>query len=88
MTEIRLEEEPIEVEVTPEQKMEETETMPIKMAKIEKKPPAQPSQPTSAAHQCPHHFGYLSQRKTKDKIPEECMVCENIVQCMLKNVTS
>jgi hypothetical protein len=36
---------------------------------------------------CPHHFGYLSQRKTKEKIPEECMMCENIVQCMLKNVT-
>lgn len=36
---------------------------------------------------CTHHFGYLSERKTKDKIPEECMMCENIVQCMLKNVT-
>lgn len=37
---------------------------------------------------CGHHFGYLSERKTKEKIPEECMMCENIVQCMLKNVTS
>ncbi|MEM3700365.1 MAG: hypothetical protein QXL57_05815 [Candidatus Bathyarchaeia archaeon] len=36
---------------------------------------------------CAHHFGYLSERKTKEKIPEECMMCENIVQCMLKNVT-
>jgi hypothetical protein len=36
---------------------------------------------------CIHHFGYLSQRSKKEKIPEECMVCENIVQCMLKNVT-
>jgi hypothetical protein len=36
---------------------------------------------------CVHHFGYLSERKTKEKIPEECMMCENIVQCMLKNVT-
>ncbi|MEM3696055.1 MAG: hypothetical protein QXQ94_00935 [Candidatus Bathyarchaeia archaeon] len=36
---------------------------------------------------CAHHFGYLSERKTKEKIPEECMMCGNIVQCMLKNVT-
>jgi hypothetical protein len=36
---------------------------------------------------CAHHFGYLSQRSSKEKIPEECMMCENIVQCMLKNVT-
>ncbi|MGB9778129.1 MAG: hypothetical protein ACPLW8_01880 [Candidatus Bathyarchaeales archaeon] len=36
---------------------------------------------------CAHHFGYLSERKTKEKIPEECMMCENIVQCMLKKVT-
>jgi hypothetical protein len=36
---------------------------------------------------CTHHFGYLSKRPTKEKIPEECIVCESIVQCMLKNVT-
>jgi DNA-directed RNA polymerase subunit RPC12/RpoP len=36
---------------------------------------------------CAHHFGYLSKRSTKEKIPEECMMCENIVQCMLMNVT-
>jgi hypothetical protein len=34
-----------------------------------------------------HHFGYLSKRSKKEKIPEECMICGNIVQCMLKNVT-
>jgi hypothetical protein len=36
---------------------------------------------------CTHQFGYLSKRSSKEKIPEECMMCENIVQCMLKNVT-
>jgi len=39
------------------------------------------------ARSCAHHLGYLSKRSSKEKIPEECMVCENIVQCMLKNVT-
>jgi len=36
---------------------------------------------------CLHHFGYLSKRSTKEKIPEECIVCGNIVQCMLQNIT-
>ena len=36
---------------------------------------------------CTHYLGYLSERSKKEKIPEECMVCENIVQCMLKKVT-
>ena len=43
-----------------------------------------------AAHQtvdCQHQLGYLSKRSSKEKIPEECMMCGNIVQCMLKNVT-
>jgi len=36
---------------------------------------------------CLYHFGYLSQRSRKEEIPEECMTCEKIVQCMLKKVT-
>jgi len=36
---------------------------------------------------CTHHFGYLSTRGPHEKIPEQCMTCENIVQCMLKAVT-
>jgi hypothetical protein len=40
------------------------------------------------AKKCAYYFGYLSKRSTKEKIPDDCIVCENIVQCMLKNVTS
>ncbi|MEM1539937.1 MAG: hypothetical protein QXJ07_00930 [Candidatus Bathyarchaeia archaeon] len=36
---------------------------------------------------CRHYFGYLSNRSSKDGIPEECIVCEKIVQCMLKTMT-
>jgi hypothetical protein len=36
---------------------------------------------------CKHHLGYLSQRQAKEQIPEECMMCTNIVKCMLKAVT-
>jgi hypothetical protein len=35
---------------------------------------------------CTHHFGYLSERSNKEKIPEECMACAEIVNCMLKAV--
>jgi hypothetical protein len=38
------------------------------------------------AQKCTHHFGYLSKRSSND-IPEECMICEHLVQCMLVNVT-
>ena len=41
-------------------------------------------QPTKTL--CTHHFGYLSERSSKEKIPEECMACPEIVNCMLKAV--
>ena len=36
--------------------------------------------------QCAYHLGYLSERSKNEKIPENCIVCENIVKCMLKAV--
>jgi hypothetical protein len=35
---------------------------------------------------CHHHPGYLSERSSKEKIPDECMVCKDIVECMLKKM--
>jgi hypothetical protein len=35
---------------------------------------------------CTQHFGYLSERSNKEKIPEECITCTDIVKCMLKAV--
>ncbi len=32
---------------------------------------------------CPHHFGYLSKRPKDIPIPEECLTCRKMVQCML-----
>jgi len=34
--------------------------------------------------QCEHHFGYLSDRASGEKIPEECMVCEKMLDCMVR----
>jgi PP-loop superfamily ATP-utilizing enzyme len=33
---------------------------------------------------CRNHFGYLSERSLKQRIPDECMTCKEIVHCMLK----
>jgi hypothetical protein len=44
--------------------------------------------PQAAKTTCTHHFGYLSERSSKERIPEECMACAEIVNCMLKAVKS
>jgi len=31
---------------------------------------------------CPHRFGYLASRPKNDSIPEECLICPKIVNCM------
>jgi hypothetical protein len=35
---------------------------------------------------CSHYLGYLCERTEKDQIPDECVVCKNIIPCMLKNL--
>ncbi len=36
--------------------------------------------------ECPHHLGYLSERSSKGQIPDECIMCKDIVACMLKKM--
>lgn len=54
----------------------------------ELEPEPEPKQISSSeeATSCRHHLGYLSERESKDSIPDECMTCMNIVDCMLKRV--
>lgn len=35
---------------------------------------------------CHFHQGYLSERTSKENIPDECLVCKDILECMLRNV--
>jgi hypothetical protein len=32
---------------------------------------------------CRYHLGYLSEREQNQQIPEECILCKDIVECML-----
>jgi len=35
---------------------------------------------------CQYHMGYLSEREQKQQIPENCIVCKSIVECMLRKM--
>jgi DNA-directed RNA polymerase subunit RPC12/RpoP len=35
---------------------------------------------------CNYHLGYLSERAQNEQIPEECLVCQNTVECMLRKM--
>jgi hypothetical protein len=37
---------------------------------------------------CLHHFGYLSERKTDEIVPTECIECMRSVECMLSKTNS
>jgi hypothetical protein len=66
----------------PESEVSKVKSEPPIIQHPERKPPESP-----AKVKCTHEFGYLSKRESKEKIPEECMMCESIVQCMLKAIT-
>ena len=35
---------------------------------------------------CNYHLGYLSERQDKQKIPDDCMVCQRLLDCMLQRM--
>ncbi len=67
--------------------MEEKQKSKAKEMEIEEPSISLTPEKSTEKPSCKHSFGYLSQRSSKEKIPEECMTCEKIVQCMLKKVT-
>jgi hypothetical protein len=38
------------------------------------------------AHVCNYHLGYLCERKEKTSVPDECLVCTDMVTCMLSEL--
>ena len=39
--------------------------------------------PIEESRSCQHHLGYLRDRDKKTDVPDECMICKDIVDCML-----
>lgn len=35
---------------------------------------------------CHYHLGYLSERKDKAEIPDECITCKFLLECMLQKM--
>ena len=62
-------------------------TQPQREKEEEKKeePPVKPPEKEERGPSgCPHHFGYLASRAKDAPIPQECLICLKIVECMLK----
>ena len=56
-----------------------------KEEKKKEKPPVKPPEKKEEGPSgCPHHFGYLTSRPKDAPIPQECLTCPKIVDCMLK----
>jgi hypothetical protein len=82
LTEIKLDEESTVACDEPEPfEPEETETE-VEMQKPIEEQVETPEKPS----ECLHHLGYLSERSSKEQIPDECMMCKDIVACMLKKM--
>ncbi|MGZ4850388.1 MAG: hypothetical protein ACXV2C_03300 [Candidatus Bathyarchaeia archaeon] len=45
-----------------------------------------PAQKKEKPIDCHYHFGYLSEREQKEQIPDDCIVCKDILDCMLKKI--
>jgi len=57
-----------------EEEKKEKEEPPVKPSEKEEKVPSG----------CTHNFGYLANRPKNAPIPQECLICLKIVDCMLK----
>jgi hypothetical protein len=46
----------------------------------------EPAKIPETPSECRHYLGYLSEKSAKEQIPDECMMCKDIVSCMLKKM--
>lgn len=68
-------EEKVQISWKPEKEQEENTPSKEKSNKSKEKPSA-----------CHYHMGYLSEGERKGQIPDECVVCKDIVDCMLRKM--
>ncbi len=70
---------PTKTEETPVEITKKSEETEDKLSVVEEKPvgKAKPSE-------CSYYLGYLGERKQKEQIPDDCLVCKDVVECMRK----
>jgi DNA-directed RNA polymerase subunit RPC12/RpoP len=44
--------------------------------------PKKHATPEDTTFQCPHHVGYLKKRSKDEDVPDYCLTCPKILQCM------
>jgi hypothetical protein len=92
LTKIVVEEEPVETVYDEPETLEQDEIEETKEAaeesELEEETPCaeEPVKTSGAPSDCLHHLGYLSEKSSKQQIPDECMMCKDIVTCMLKKM--
>ncbi len=69
----------------PKKEEEKKEEKPaVEPLEKEKEPAAKPLKKEGKGPSgCPHDFGYLAKRPKDAPIPQQCLVCSRIVDCML-----
>jgi hypothetical protein len=77
LTEIN--EKPVQTEAT-------TTKVQLNVAQIQEKIKQAEAKSTQNPSTCRFHLGYLSERTSKEQIPEECLVCKDSVDCMLRKM--
>ena len=64
----------ISTQLQKEEEKEKKEGPPVKPPEKEEKGPSG----------CPHHFGYLASRAKGAPIPQECLICPKVLDCVMK----
>jgi len=77
-----------EKEVEKPPKENELEQLQEEREEDEKKvePPVKPPEKEEGISGCLHHFGYLTSRLENAPIPEECLICPRLADCMVRTV--
>ncbi len=74
-----------EEERPPVEPLEKEEKPAVEPLEKEKEPAAKPLEKEGKGPSgCPHDFGYLAKRPKDVPIPQECLICSRIMDCMLK----
>jgi hypothetical protein len=69
-----------EITITETENPDPTEKESTENAFLEEKP----DQSQEKISSCTHYFGYMSEKEHKLQMPDECMLCSQIIKCMIK----
>ena len=75
----------VDVEVPEVEKIEEKIEQTSKLVEIKKiiEKNAKKEEKEKKETKCPYHFGYLKEKDKNLPIPEECLTCPKMLECML-----